>query len=48
MTKQVKIDSVVDFCAWLVDNGEPIPEEELLVIGTEYLNQLKSDVTDND
>ncbi len=39
--KQVKIDSVVHFCAWLVDNGEPIAEEELQVIGSKYINQLK-------
>ncbi len=39
--KQVKIDAVVHFCAWLVDNGEPIAEEELQVIGSKYINQIK-------
>lgn len=39
--KQVKIDTIVHFCAWLVDNGEPIAEEQLQVIGSKYINQIK-------
>lgn len=30
-------ESIANFCCWLIDNGEPIPEEHLQKFGSDYL-----------
>lgn len=39
-------ESVAEFCCWLIDNGEPIPEEQLQRYGNDYIlwarNQAKA------
>ena len=39
-------ESVANFCCWLIDNGEPIPEEQIQKYGSDYImwvrNQAKT------
>ena len=30
-------ESVANFCCWLIDNGEPIPEEQIQKYGSDYI-----------
>ncbi len=39
--KEVIEKAVVDFCCYLMDNGEPIAEDHLMVFGSDFLEQLQ-------
>lgn len=34
------VENISHFCAWLIDNGEPIPEEQLQVLGENFLRYV--------
>ena len=39
--KEITEKAVVKFSCYLIDNGEPIPEEQLMVFGSDFLEQLQ-------